>query len=156
MGVLGLVGLCNQGDARGFAAADGGKADRRSEMFVAEAIDFPVAVTQGFDLPDARLMIASALEDPAQILLEEGKSLPVPSEAAHSGEADLIELVPLSVHAGFYNVPADQRLRATFRLTINLGLRWTYNLTTLHARARFRVIRTGFRKGSQNMYRNDI
>ena len=32
-------------------------------MVVAEALDFPVAVTQGFDLADARLMIASALED---------------------------------------------------------------------------------------------
>jgi len=26
-------------------------------MVVAEALDFPGAVTQGFDLPDARLMI---------------------------------------------------------------------------------------------------
>ncbi len=31
-------------------------------MVVAEALDFPGAVTQGFDLPDARLMIGSALE----------------------------------------------------------------------------------------------
>ena len=43
------------------------------EMVVAEALDFPGAVTQGFDLPDARLMIASAMEDLAQILLEEGR-----------------------------------------------------------------------------------
>jgi predicted RNase H-like HicB family nuclease len=70
------------------------------EMVVAEALDFPGAVTQGFNLPDARLMIASALEDLAQALLEEGKPLPVPSEDAHSLDADLIELVPLSVHAG--------------------------------------------------------
>ena len=41
------------------------------DMVVAEALDFPGAVTQGFDLEDA-----------------------------HSREADLIELVPLSVHAG--------------------------------------------------------
>ena len=33
------------------------------EMVVAEALDFPGAFTQGFDLADARLMIASALED---------------------------------------------------------------------------------------------
>lgn len=69
------------------------------EMVVAEALDFPGAVTQGFDLPDARLMIASALEDLAQSLLEEGKPLPVPSDDAHN-QADLIELVPLSVHVG--------------------------------------------------------
>ena len=69
------------------------------EMVVAEALDFPGVVTQGFDLPDARLMIASALEDLAQCLLEEGRALPVPDPAA-TAEADLIELIPLSVHAG--------------------------------------------------------
>lgn len=70
------------------------------EMAVAEALDFPGAVTQGFDLPEARLMIASALEDLAQALLEEGNALPVPSDGVESPDADLIELVPLSVHAG--------------------------------------------------------
>ena len=69
-------------------------------MVVAEALDFPGAVTQGFDLPDARLMIASALEELAQSLLEQGKPLPVPNGDASSPEADLIELVPLSIHAG--------------------------------------------------------
>ena len=69
-------------------------------MVVAEALDFPGAVTQGFDLPDARLMIASAMEDLSQLLLEEGKPLPVPSAAAAAPDADLIELIPLSVHVG--------------------------------------------------------
>jgi predicted RNase H-like HicB family nuclease len=69
-----------------------------SEMVVAEALDFPGAVSQGFDLPDARLMIASALEDLARLLLEEGKPLPVPSPDASARDADLIELVPLSVY----------------------------------------------------------
>jgi predicted RNase H-like HicB family nuclease len=71
-----------------------------SEMVVAEALDFPGAVSQGFDLPDARVMIASALEDLAQVLLEEGQPLPVPSPDASAPDADLIELVPLSVYAG--------------------------------------------------------
>ena len=70
------------------------------EMVVAEALDFPGAVSQGFDLPDARLMIASALEDLAQALLEEGRPLPVPAQESQSPDADLIELVPLSVHVG--------------------------------------------------------
>jgi predicted RNase H-like HicB family nuclease len=70
------------------------------EMVVAEALDFAGAVTQGFDLPDARLMIASAIEDLAEALFEEGKPLPVPAKDVQSGEAELIELVPLSVHAG--------------------------------------------------------
>ena len=35
-------------------------------MVVAEVQDFPGALSQGFDLADARRMIASALEDIAQ------------------------------------------------------------------------------------------
>jgi len=69
-------------------------------MVVAEAIDFPGAVTQGFDLADARSMIASALADLAEMLLEDGKPLPKPNPDASAPEADLIELVPLSVEVG--------------------------------------------------------
>ena len=69
------------------------------EMVVAEALDFPGAITQGFDLSDARVMIASAMEDLAQCLLEEGKPLPTPNPDAVA-DADLIELVPLTVHVG--------------------------------------------------------
>jgi predicted RNase H-like HicB family nuclease len=69
-------------------------------MVVAEALDFPGAMTQGFDLADARLMIASALEDLAQLNIEEGKPLPIPHSDSEAPEADLIELIPLSVHAG--------------------------------------------------------
>jgi predicted RNase H-like HicB family nuclease len=69
------------------------------QMVVAEALDFPGAVTQGFDLADARLMIASAMEDLAQSLIEQGKPLPIPNPHATS-DADLIELVPLTVHVG--------------------------------------------------------
>ena len=69
-------------------------------MVVAEAVDFPGAVTQGFDLADARVMIASALEDMAQLVIEEGKPLPAPNPDSVAADADLIELIPLSVHAG--------------------------------------------------------
>lgn len=71
-----------------------------SEMVVAEALDFPGAVSQGFDLADARVMIASALEDLAQMLLEEGKALPAPDPEATSEAPDLVELIHLTVHAG--------------------------------------------------------
>ena len=71
-----------------------------SKMVVAEVLDFPGAVSQGFDLADARLMISSALEDLAQLLLEEGKPLPIPNSDASAPEADLIELLPLSVEVG--------------------------------------------------------
>jgi predicted RNase H-like HicB family nuclease len=69
-------------------------------MVVAEALDFPGVCSQGFDLADAREMIASALADMAQILLEEGKPLPAPDPEAASGDADLIEILPLTVEVG--------------------------------------------------------
>ena len=68
-------------------------------MVVAEAPDFPGAVTQGFDLHDARRMIASAMQDLAECLLEDGKPLPSPNPDA-SIDADLIEIVPLAVRVG--------------------------------------------------------
>jgi predicted RNase H-like HicB family nuclease len=70
------------------------------DMVVAEALDFPGAMSQGFDLPDARLMIASAMEDLAQILIETRQPLPVPNSEANSPDADLVELVPLTVRVG--------------------------------------------------------
>jgi predicted RNase H-like HicB family nuclease len=69
-------------------------------MVVADVLDFPGVLSQGFDLADARVMIASALEDIAQMHLEEGKALPVPNPDATAADADLIELLPLSVEAG--------------------------------------------------------
>jgi predicted RNase H-like HicB family nuclease len=69
-------------------------------MVVAEVLDFPGVFSQGFDLPDARTMIASALEDMAESYLEEGRPLPTPSATATDPEADYIELIPLSVAAG--------------------------------------------------------
>ena len=70
------------------------------KMVVAEVLDFPGAVSQGFDLPDARLMIASALEDLAALLLEQGQPLPTPNPEAADVDADLIELLPLSIEVG--------------------------------------------------------
>ena len=66
-------------------------------MVVAEVLDFPGVASQGFDLADARTMIASALEEVAECYLEEGRLLPAPSPNASDGEADLIELLPLAV-----------------------------------------------------------
>src|SRR5271165_579342 len=72
----------------------------QDRMVVAEVLDFPGVVSQGFDLSDARTMIASALADMARAYLEEGKALPLPAPDATAADADLIELVPLSVEAG--------------------------------------------------------
>ena len=71
-----------------------------SRMVVAEVLDFPGVASQGFDLPDARVMIASALGDIAEIHLQEGKALPQPDPQAAAPDADLIELLPLSVETG--------------------------------------------------------
>ena len=77
-------------------------------MVVAEVLDFPGVVSQGFDLTDARTMIASALEEMAETYLEEGRPLPTPS-ATTDPEADYIELVPLSVTAGAMRPTHAQR-----------------------------------------------
>ncbi len=69
-------------------------------MVVAKVLDFPGVVSQGFDLADARVVIASALEEMARLYLEEGKALPLPDPGCSAGEADLIELLPLRVEAG--------------------------------------------------------
>jgi hypothetical protein len=72
-------------------------------MGVAEALDFPGAVTQGFDPANARLKNASATEDLAQSFLEEGKPLAHPDPDAAADDA-LAELVPLTVHVGALRV----------------------------------------------------
>ncbi len=69
-------------------------------MVVAEALDFPGAMSQGFDLDDARRMISSAMEDLAQTMLEEGRPLPLPKAGSADPDADLVELIPLSVEVG--------------------------------------------------------
>lgn len=65
-------------------------------MVVAELLDFPGVVSQGFELADARSMVASAFQDIARMYLEEGEALPVPNSEATVADADLIELVPNS------------------------------------------------------------
>jgi hypothetical protein len=52
-------------------------------------------LSQGLDLADARLMITSALEDMAQMHLEEGKPLPVPNRDAVAPDDDFVESMPL-------------------------------------------------------------
>ena len=69
-------------------------------MVVAEVLDFPGVCSQGFDLSDARLMVASALADMAQMHLEEGRALPPPDANASAPDADLVELLPLTIEVG--------------------------------------------------------
>ncbi|HPT29275.1 MAG TPA: type II toxin-antitoxin system HicB family antitoxin [Bryobacteraceae bacterium] len=69
-------------------------------MVVAEVLDFPGVFSQGFDLADARRMIASALQDMASLYLEQGRALPLPDPDTADADADLIELLPLSLEVG--------------------------------------------------------
>jgi predicted RNase H-like HicB family nuclease len=69
-------------------------------MVVAEVLDFPGAASQGFDLEDARRMIGDALSELAQMYLEEGRALPTPNPEISADDADLIELLPLTVEVG--------------------------------------------------------
>src|SRR5438876_874242 len=92
------IGAYHKGMLRYHAAYYLPKGD--DKMVVAEVLDFPGVCSQGFDLADARVMIASALEEIAQIYLEEGKPLPLPNSERVDEDADLIELLPLFVEAG--------------------------------------------------------
>ena len=76
------------------------------KMVVAEVLDFPGVASQGFDLQDARSMVASALEDIAQLHLEQGRALPVPKASVEDPDADLIEKMPLAI-----GVPAISHTR---------------------------------------------
>ncbi len=73
---------------------------KTEKMVVAKVLDFPGGVSQGFDLADARSMICGALEDLAQSWVELGKPLPQPDPDASDPEADLVEVVPLSITVG--------------------------------------------------------
>jgi predicted RNase H-like HicB family nuclease len=65
-------------------------------MVVADVLDFPGAVSQGYDLDDARSMIAEALALCAEALIGQGRPLPAPDPNAAAPEADLVELISLS------------------------------------------------------------
>ena len=67
------------------------------KMVVAEVLDFPGVASQGFDLQDARSMIASAREDMAEIYLEQGRALPIPQASMDHQQADLVEKMSLAV-----------------------------------------------------------
>ena len=62
----------------------------------AHVVDFPGAITCGSDLPEARLLLASALRDLAELCLERGELLPVPDSSQSDPDADVEE--PLYLH----------------------------------------------------------
>ncbi len=62
----------------------------------AHVVDFPGAITFGFDLAEARRLLASALLDLANLCLERGEALPKPDPICSDPDADLEE--PLHLH----------------------------------------------------------
>src|SRR5262245_41946427 len=61
----------------------------------AEVLDFPVAITWGTDLEEARRLLASALVDMAKTNLLHGEPLPRPDPACTDPDADLEEFIYL-------------------------------------------------------------
>ena len=66
---------------------------------MAQALDFPGAVTQGKDLDDAREMLQSALVDLAEVLIDQGKPLPKPDPSVSDPDAEIEEPIYLLLEA---------------------------------------------------------
>ncbi len=62
----------------------------------AQVLDFPAAITCGNDLAEARQLLAVALVDVAEALLELGQPLPVPNPLLSDVEMDIEE--PIYLH----------------------------------------------------------
>lgn len=65
----------------------------------AQVLDFPAAITCGTDLDDARRMLASALIDGAETLIEMGWPVPTPDPTAADAEMDIEEPIYLHLRA---------------------------------------------------------
>ena len=65
----------------------------------AQVLDFPAAITCGSDLAEARQLLAVALVDVAETLLELGQPLPVPNPRLSDVEMDIEEPIYLHLRA---------------------------------------------------------
>jgi predicted RNase H-like HicB family nuclease len=65
----------------------------------AQVLDFPAAITCGGDLAEARRLLAVALVDVAETLLESGQPLPVPDPQLSDVEMDIEEPIYLHLRA---------------------------------------------------------
>lgn len=62
-------------------------------------LDFPAAITCGSDLAEARALLAVALIDVAETLVERGEALPLPNSELTDVEMDLEEPIYLHLRA---------------------------------------------------------
>lgn len=65
----------------------------------AQVLDFPAAITCGGDLAEARQLLAAALIDVAETLIELGEPLPVPNPLISNAEMDIEEPIYLHLRA---------------------------------------------------------
>jgi predicted RNase H-like HicB family nuclease len=65
----------------------------------AQVLDFPAAITWGSDLDEARRLLAVALIDVAETLLEMGQPLPKPNPQISNVEMDIEEPIYLHLRA---------------------------------------------------------
>ena len=65
----------------------------------AEVLDFPGVITCGADLAEARRLLASALEDMAEVNLSQGEPLPPPDTTTTDPDADVEEPIHLLLKA---------------------------------------------------------
>jgi predicted RNase H-like HicB family nuclease len=65
----------------------------------AQVLDFPAAITCGGDLAEARQLLAVALVDVAETLVELGQPLPVPNPQLSDVEMDIEEPIYLHLRA---------------------------------------------------------
>lgn len=65
----------------------------------AQVLDFPAAITCGSDLAEARRLLAVALIDVAETLLEQGQPLPQPNPQLGDMEMDIEEPTYLHLRA---------------------------------------------------------
>ena len=64
-----------------------------------ETLDFPGAITFGSDLAEARVLLASALVDLAEVHLERREPLPQPDPSLTDPESDIEEPIYLLLQA---------------------------------------------------------
>jgi predicted RNase H-like HicB family nuclease len=65
----------------------------------AQVLDFPAAITCGSNLDEARALLAVALIDVAESLVEGGQPLPVPNPQCTNTEMDIEEPIYLHLRA---------------------------------------------------------
>jgi predicted RNase H-like HicB family nuclease len=65
----------------------------------AQVVDFPAAITCGGDLAEARQLLAGALVDVAETLVELGQPLPVPNPQLSDEAMDIEEPIYLHLRA---------------------------------------------------------